>query len=59
VDKIAIRDGARGPVTEAIQRSFFDTINGEAPDRHGWLTYVYPGEPLQAVAAAAGAAKAK
>jgi len=25
-------------------------INGETPDRHGWLTYVYPGEPLQAAA---------
>jgi branched-chain amino acid aminotransferase len=59
VDKIAIRDGKRGSVTEAIQRSFFDIINGEAPDRHGWLTYVYPGEPLQAVAAVAGAAKSK
>jgi hypothetical protein len=30
-------------------------INGETPDRHGWLTYVYPGEPLQP--AEAGSAK--
>ena len=58
VDKIAIRDGKRGPVTEAVQRAFFDIINGEAPDRHGWLSYVYPGEPLQPVAAAAGSVKA-
>ena len=56
VDKIPIGNGRRGPVTEAIQRAFFDVINGEVPDRHGWLTYVYPGEPLQATAAAAGAA---
>jgi hypothetical protein len=27
-------------------------ISGEVPDRHGWLTYVYPGEPLQATVAA-------
>lgn len=53
VDKIAIGNGRRGPITEAIQQAFFDVINGETPDRHGWLTYVYPGEPLQATAAAA------
>jgi branched-chain amino acid aminotransferase len=53
VDKIEVGDGRRGPVTEAIQRAFFDLINGEVPDRYGWLTYVYPGEPLQAVAAGA------
>jgi branched-chain amino acid aminotransferase len=51
VDKITIGNGKRGPLTEAIQRSFFDIINGEKPDSHGWLSYVYPGEPLQAVGA--------
>jgi branched-chain amino acid aminotransferase len=55
VDKIAVGNGRRGPVTEAIQQAFFDVINGERPDRHGWLTYAYPGEPLQATAAAASA----
>jgi branched-chain amino acid aminotransferase len=45
IDKIAIGAGRRGPITEAVQRRFFDVINGDAPDRHGWLTYVYPGEP--------------
>jgi len=60
VDKVPVKDGKRGPITTAIQRAYFDIINGEAPDRHGWLTYVYPGEPLQAVAAGeAAAAKAK
>ena len=48
VDKIQIGKGQRGPVAEALQVAFFDMINGETPDRHGWLTYVYPGEPLQA-----------
>jgi branched-chain amino acid aminotransferase len=57
VDKVAIGNGRRGPITEAIQRAFFDIINGDQPDRHGWLTYVYPGEPLHAVGAAASAAK--
>ena len=47
VDKIAIGSGRRGPVTEALQKAFFAVINGEVPDRHGWLTFVYPGEPLQ------------
>jgi branched-chain amino acid aminotransferase len=55
VDKIAVGDGRRGPITEALQTAFFDVINGEAPDRHGWLTYVYPGQPLET--AAAGGAK--
>ena len=60
VDKVPVKDGKRGPITTAIQRAYFDIINGEAPDRHGWLTYVYPGEPLQAVAAGEpAAAKAK
>lgn len=50
VDKIQIGKGQRGPVAEALQVAFFDMINGETPDRHGWLTYVYPGEPLQPIA---------
>jgi branched-chain amino acid aminotransferase len=58
VDKITIGDGTRGPLTTAIQRAYFDIIRGEAPDRHGWLTYVYPGEPLQTVEAGPAAVKA-
>jgi branched-chain amino acid aminotransferase len=59
VDKITVGEGRRGPVTEALQRAFFDVINGNAPDRHGWLTYVYPGEPLQAAGAGAVAKSAR
>jgi branched-chain amino acid aminotransferase len=51
IDKITVGSGRRGPITEAIQHAFFDIINGEKPDRHGWLTYVYPGEPRQGVEA--------
>ncbi|MCR4375539.1 MAG: branched-chain amino acid transaminase [Acidobacteria bacterium] len=40
VDKITIGSGKRGPVASALQKSFFDYINGAVPDRHGWLTYV-------------------
>jgi branched-chain amino acid aminotransferase len=59
VDKIQVGNGKRGPITEAIQQTFFKVINGEVPDRHGWLTYVYPGEPLQAVGAAARSTSAR
>jgi branched-chain amino acid aminotransferase len=44
IDKITVGDGRRGPVTADIQRAFFGVINGEVPDRYGWLTYVYPEE---------------
>ena len=51
VDKITVGNGRRGPMTEAIQQSFFDIINGRVPDKHGWLEFVYEGEPRMAVAA--------
>ena len=44
IDKIVIGAGRRGPITEALQRAFFDVVNGDVPDTHGWLTYVYPEE---------------
>ena len=59
VDKVQIGAGTRGPITTAIQRTFFDIIKGEVPDRYGWLTYVYPGEPLQAVGASSNRATAR
>jgi branched-chain amino acid aminotransferase len=56
IDKIKVGDGRRGPVTEAVQRAFFDVINGEVPDTHGWLTYVYADEaPLRTTRGAVGA----
>ena len=56
VDRIVIGSGSRGPVTAAIQRAFFDIINGAVPDTHQWLTYVYgetasPSAPAEAVSA--------
>lgn len=44
IDKITIGAGRRGPVTEVLQQAFFQVINGEVPDTHGWLTYVYAEE---------------
>lgn len=44
IDRIAIGNGGRGPVTAALQRAFFDVIQGRTPDTHGWLTFVYPEE---------------
>jgi branched-chain amino acid aminotransferase len=59
VDKITLANGRRGPITEALQRAFFDVINGDAPDRHGWLSYVYPGEPLETASAASAVRQAR
>lgn len=40
VDRIPVGRGRRGPVTEKIQKAFFDIVEGRVPDRHGWLTPV-------------------
>jgi branched-chain amino acid aminotransferase len=40
VDKITVGRGARGPVTEALQRAFFDVIECRVPDEFSWLTFV-------------------
>lgn len=58
VDKIAVGNGRRGPITEAIQQAFFDVINGVVADKHGWLEFVYDGEPREAIGAAAKAGRA-
>jgi len=54
IDRITIGPGRRGPITEALQRRFFAVINGELPDGHGWLTYVYPEESALREPARAG-----
>jgi branched-chain amino acid aminotransferase len=40
VDRIPVGKGERGPITKALQDSFFGIARGESPDRHGWLTRV-------------------
>ena len=44
VDRTTIGSGSRGPITKALQKHFFDIINGEVPDRYDWLTFVDPDE---------------
>lgn len=57
VDKMPVGNGRRGPITEAVQQAFFDVINGVVADKHGWLEYVYEGEPRETVGAAAKAGR--
>ena len=40
VDGRAIGNGARGPVTEAIQKTFFDIVAGRRPEYRHWLSHV-------------------
>jgi branched-chain amino acid aminotransferase len=40
VDRIPVGSGARGPITEKLQREFFAIARGLRADRHGWLTAV-------------------
>ena len=41
VDRITVGEGRRGPVTKALQKRFFDYVEGQEEDRFGWLTPVY------------------
>jgi branched-chain amino acid aminotransferase len=40
VDRIPVGNGHRGPITEKIQKRFFDIVDGKAKDEFGWLTLV-------------------
>ncbi|MBN2030261.1 branched-chain amino acid transaminase [bacterium] len=40
VDRIQIGKGKRGPITEKIQKRFFDILSGETEDQYGWLDYI-------------------
>ena len=40
VDRQRVGAGGRGPVTAALQKAFFDVIEGRVGDEHGWLTFV-------------------
>lgn len=40
VDDLPVGSGKRGPITKAIQDEFFGIVQGQKPDRHGWLTLV-------------------
>jgi branched-chain amino acid aminotransferase len=53
VDRIPVGTGRRGPIAAALQKAFFDYINGVVPDRHSWLRPidVRAGAPAAAAAA--------
>jgi branched-chain amino acid aminotransferase len=40
IDRSPIGNGARGPITAALQERFFGLFDGRTPDRHGWLDAV-------------------
>ncbi len=46
VDRIVVGKGSRGPVTEKMQKAFFDIVNGKVSDRFGWLTPITKNEPV-------------
>jgi branched-chain amino acid aminotransferase len=50
VDGRAIGNGARGPVTEAIQKTFFDIVAGRRPEYRHWLHPVRKGADVRKAA---------
>jgi branched-chain amino acid aminotransferase len=40
VDRIQVGNGRRGPITEKIQKRFFEIVTGHVKDDFGWLTPV-------------------
>jgi branched-chain amino acid aminotransferase len=57
VDRIAVGSGGRGPITEKIQKIFFEITKGERQAPGKWLTYI--NEPKQASPDNNGFASAK
>src|SRR5918911_4625467 len=48
VDRITVGRGGRGPITEKIQKIFFEITKGERPALGNWLTYVNETKPAPA-----------
>ena len=46
VDRIEVGKGARGPITEKLQKAFFGIVDGKAPDTFGWLMPIGKSEPV-------------
>jgi branched-chain amino acid aminotransferase len=40
VDRVVIGEGRRGPITERIQKRYFEVVKAETEDEHGWLKVV-------------------
>ncbi len=39
VDRITVGKGKPGPITRKLQERFLAIVQGEAPDKHGWLSF--------------------
>jgi branched-chain amino acid aminotransferase len=48
VDRITVGAGGRGPITEKIQKAFFEITKGERKAPGDWLTYVNAAKTAQA-----------
>ena len=48
VDRIPVGQGGRGPITEKIQKRYFEITKGERPAPGHWLSYVNEGKAAQA-----------
>ncbi|MBV8817570.1 MAG: branched chain amino acid aminotransferase, partial [Acidobacteriaceae bacterium] len=47
--RIPVGSGRRGPITERIQKRYFEIVLGQVEDQFNWLTIVTPvGEPVEA-----------
>jgi len=48
IDNIKVGSGEAGPITQKLQKAFFDILEGRAEDKYGWLTVVpkYNGVPV-------------
>ena len=40
LDGRIIGEGKRGPVTQKLQKRFFEIVNGQAPEYAHWLSHV-------------------
>lgn len=43
LDRIAIGNGRRGPITERIQQRYQDIIHGRSEDVYGWMSLRFGG----------------
>ncbi len=51
VDRLMVGAGARGPITETLQKAFFGLFIGATPDKWGWLDHIDMVAPAAAAAA--------
>jgi branched-chain amino acid aminotransferase len=50
VDRLAVGNGKRGPITESLQSAFFGLFSGKTADKWGWLDPVDMSAPRMAAA---------